>query len=146
MKVIIQRVNHGSVRVDGVTIGEIGKGLLLLVGFGAGDDSSKLAPMAEKIRYMRLFPDNGNKFHLSVVDIAGAVLAVPQFTLYADTSKGRRPDFFDALHPEKAEPLFNEFVEKLKAAGIRQVETGRFGAYMQVSLENDGPVTISLEN
>ena len=146
MRVIIQRVNHGSVRVDGVTIGEIDKGLLLLVGFGAEDDSSKLSPMAEKIRHMRLFPDNGNKFHLSVVDATGAVLAVPQFTLYADTSKGRRPDFFGALHPEKAESLFGEFVEKLKAAGIRQVETGRFGAYMQVTLENDGPVTISLEN
>ena len=123
----------------------MGKGLLLLVGFGKEDDSSKLRPMAEKLLNMRVFPDEKGRFHFSVIDMAGEVLAVPQFTLYADTKKGRRPEFFSAKEPKEATRLFDEFVEQLNELHSEKVATGSFGAYMKVSLENDGPVTIMLE-
>lgn len=145
MKVILQRVNRAAVMVEGETIGSIERGLLLLVGLGTGDDEGKLKPMAEKIVNMRIFPNDEGKFHFSVLDVGGAVLAVPQFTLFADTSKGRRPEFFGAMHPGEAEPMFGKFVEVVRGLGVR-VETGRFGAHMHVALENDGPVTISLES
>jgi D-aminoacyl-tRNA deacylase len=147
MRVIIQRVNSSSVAVHGRVVGEIGHGLMALVGFGAGDDESKLAPMAEKIANMRLFPDDRSHFNLSLQETKGGILAVPQFTLYADTTKGRRPDFTKALGPEKAAELFDKFVSVLRSIpGLDRIETGEFGAHMQVSLVNDGPVTITLES
>lgn len=145
MKVILQRVNQASVTVADKVVGDIGRGLLLLVGFKEGDDDSKLWPMAEKLRNLRVFPDEAQRFHLSLLDISGEVLVVPQFTLYADTSKGRRPDFFSALKPELAEALFHAFSAELRRLGIKRVAEGVFGAHMQVRLENDGPVTIILE-
>ncbi len=145
MKVLLQRVSSASVVVDGKTSGAIERGLLLLTGFGAGDDSSKLAPMAQKVANMRVFPNDEGRFHYSVLEVSGDLLAVPQFTLYADTSKGRRPEFFSALAPAEAAKLFDEFVNELKKAGVKRVETGVFGADMKVSLLNDGPVTIMVE-
>ena len=144
MKVVIQRVNSASVKVDGEVVGAIDKGLLLLVGFGKDDSEQALIPVAKKISNMRLFPDKNKKFDKSVLETSGGVLAVPQFTLFADTSKGRRPEFFSALNPDEATQLFETFLTCLKDTGISKVESGRFGAYMQVSLENDGPVTIIL--
>lgn len=146
MKVLLQRVNYASVKVDEQVIAEINKGLLLLTGFGEGDDAGKLKPMAEKIVNMRIFPDSKGRFHLSVLDIDGSVLVVPQFTLFADTSKGRRPEFFRALKPQSASILIDKFVDAFKQLGIKDILSGQFGAHMKVGLENDGPVTIMLEN
>lgn len=145
MRVLIQRVNHACVSVDGQTSGAIERGLLLLVGFGKGDSSSVLHPMAQKIATMRLFPEGKSHFHLSLLDVAGGALLVPQFTLYAETGKGRRPDFFASLEPQAATKLFDEFVGVMKSTGVSPVAQGVFGAYMKVGLENDGPVTIWLE-
>lgn len=146
MRVILQRVRKASVEIDGKVVGACGVGLLLLVGFGEGDTARKLQPMAEKLALMRIFPDDRGRFHHSLQEIRGGVLVVPQFTLFADTSKGRRPDFFGALHPEFAKPLFEAFPAALLAAGIEHVASGVFGAEMLVSLENDGPVTIIVES
>ena len=146
MKVVVQRVNHSSVVVDEKVIGEVGKGLMVLVGFGKDDDASKLKPMAEKIVNLRIFPDKNGRFHHSCLEVSGGILLVPQFTLYADTKKGRRPEFFEAKAPEEATKLFERFIEVMRSSGIENVEAGEFGAYMKVALENDGPVTISLEN
>ena len=145
MKVLLQRVSRASVSVEGEITGQIGQGVLLLVGIGKTDDAAVLKPMAEKISTLRIFPDENGRFHHSLLDISGGALAVPQFTLFADTNKGRRPEFFEAAPPEKASPLFDAFVEELKRAGIKSVQTGVFGAHMQVELLNDGPVTIMLE-
>jgi len=146
MRVLIQRVNHASVSVAGRTVGAIKQGLLLLVGFGQNDTATKLKPMAEKIANLRIFSNEERKFDLSLLDIKGRALLIPQFTLYADTSKGRRPDFTASLQPEAARQLFNEFVAVFSATiGLNRVEKGEFGAYMQVELQNDGPVTILLE-
>lgn len=146
MKVLLQRVSRALVSVGDETISEIGPGLCLLVGLGAEDDQSKLAPMANKIANLRIFPDEKGRFHFSVLDTKGSALVVPQFTLYADTSHGRRPEFFSALAPDKAAPLVEQFAKALRTAGVAQVGAGRFGAHMQVSLTNDGPVTIMLES
>ncbi len=145
MRVITQRVSRASVRVAGATVGSIGPGLMLLVGFGKDDDTRVLQPVADKIATMRIFSDERGRFDASVLDTNGAILAVPQFTLYADTAKGRRPEFFQALAPEPATQLFTEFKAALRRAGVSQVESGVFGANMEVELVNDGPVTISLE-
>jgi D-aminoacyl-tRNA deacylase len=145
MKVVIQRVNYASVKVSGETVGEISRGVCLLVGFGPEDDASKLKPMAEKIVNMRIFPNEEGRFDRSTLEIGGAVLAVPQFTLYADTRKGRRPDFFGALEPAAASRLFDEFVALLGKTGAAKVAAGVFGGDMKVALENDGPVTIVVE-
>ena len=145
MRVLLQRVNQASVTVDNKIVGQINRGLLLLVGFGEGDDESKLKPMATKISEMRIFEDEKSKFNHSVLDIKGEILCVPQFTLYANTSKGRRPDFFGALKPDLAAKLFDEFTKVLQATGVSKMATGVFGAYMKVNLENDGPVTIMVE-
>ena len=145
MRVLLQRVSKASVSVEGKVLGEISRGLLLLTGFGKGDDESKLLPMLEKIINFRIFPDEKGRFDKSVLDIGGEILVVSQFTLYADTTKGRRPDFFNALEPDKARALCDSFVELLKAKGIAKVACGEFGAHMFVNLENDGPVTIMLE-
>ncbi len=146
MKVLLQRVNNASVEVDGTIVGKIGLGLLLLTGFGEGDDESVCDPMASKISTLRIFPDEKGRFDKSVLDVGGEVLVVPQFTLFADTSKGRRPEFFGALKPELAKPLVDVFKTQLLNTGISKVETGIFGAHMKVSLLNDGPVTIMLES
>lgn len=144
MKVVIQRVSHASVKVNGEIAGEIETGFMILVGIREGDTAQGADHMAEKVAHLRIMADGGGKMNCSLLDTQGAVLAISQFTLYADT-KGRRPGFTDAARPEAAEPLFAKFVEALRQKGIR-VETGVFGADMQVSLVNDGPVTIVLES
>ena len=130
--------------VDGGIVGKIGPGLLLLVGVGPGDDRQDLAGLAKKLVEMRIFDDEDGKMNRSVLDAGGAVLAVSQFTLFADTKRGRRPSFTDAAPPVVAEPVFDGLVSALKRTGIR-VETGVFGARMNVSLINDGPVTLILD-
>ena len=147
MRVHLQRVNHACVVVKGETVGKIDRGLLLLVGFGVEDTEEGLQPMAHKIAHLRVFPDERGRFHFSVKDVQGGVLLVPQFTLFADMKRGRRPDFISALEPAKASPFFDQFVELFREIPeISQVATGIFGADMKVSLENDGPVTLLLES
>ena len=124
--------------------GRIGRGFLLLVGFTHGDDDARLSWMADKIAGLRLFPDAEEKLNLALADVGGAVLVVSQFTLYGDASRGRRPSFVDAARPETAIPLYERFVALLRARGLA-VETGEFGAAMEVELVNDGPVTLWLE-
>lgn len=145
MKVILQRVSRAKVTVLGEVVGEIAQGLLLLVGFGQGDTRACLQPMADKILTMRVFPNDAGRFDLSVLDVQGEILAVPQFTLYADTSKGRRPEFFQALKPQEAEALFGDLLSLLRDSGARRVASGVFGAHMLVESVNDGPVTITVE-
>jgi D-aminoacyl-tRNA deacylase len=145
MKVLLQRVNHASVIVDDKIVGRINRGLLLLVGFGADDTAALLQPFCRKIAQLRLFPDQARSFHLSLLEVGGEVLLVPQFTLYADTAKGRRPEFFAALRPDLATDLFDRFVGCFRELNIASVQTGTFGAHMKVSLENDGPVTLMIE-
>ena len=148
MRVLVQRVSRAGVRVDGCEVGAIDRGLLLLVGIGGEDDESVLAPMAAKIANMRIFPPEGDgdgHFDRSLLDVGGAVLAVSQFTLHANCRKGRRPSFSDAARPERASELFDGFVEAMRALGPT-VETGEFGAMMEVELVNDGPVTIWLDS
>ena len=145
MRIVLQRVREASVTVEGVRISGIGAGLLLLVGVAGGDGEAEADWLAEKISGLRIFRDQENKMNLSVRDVGGGVLAVSQFTLLADTRKGKRPSFVNAAQPEKAEPLFDYFCERLRQAGLSPVETGRFGAMMDVALVNDGPVTIVLE-
>jgi D-tyrosyl-tRNA(Tyr) deacylase len=144
MRVVLQRVSLASVDVDGVRIAEIGTGLLLLIGVGRGDDSIDLQRVARKIVDLRIFEDEDRKMNRSLRDIGGEILAVSQFTLYGDTRKGRRPSFAGAAPPEKARALFDRFVDALAAEGVR-VETGRFGAKMDVELVNAGPVTLIVE-
>lgn len=144
MRILLQRVNHASVRVGDALVGEIGRGLLLLVGFRRGDSAALLPVMAEKITHLRVFPDEQGRFHHSVGEVRGSLLLVPQFTLYGECSKGRRPDFGGALPGAEAAPLFEQFVEVMRARG-HPVATGRFGAHMEVALENDGPVTLMIE-
>ncbi|MHC4937201.1 MAG: D-aminoacyl-tRNA deacylase [Planctomycetota bacterium] len=145
MRVLLQRVSHASVRVDGRIVGGTHAGLLLLVGIGRGDGEAEVQWMAGKIASLRVFPDAAGRMNLSILEAGGGVLAVSQFTLYGDARKGRRPSFVDAEAPERAEPLFQRFVARLRSEGIARVETGVFGADMQVELENAGPVSIWLE-
>ena len=145
MKVIYQRVTSASVTVAGRVIGEIGAGVLLLVGITATDTAADAEKMAKKIAGQRMFSDADGKFNDSLLDVQGSALAVSQFTLYANARHGRRPDFLAAARPEQAQPLFEEFVRQLRAAGIADVQTGEFGADMQVALVNDGPVTLVLD-
>jgi D-aminoacyl-tRNA deacylase len=145
MRAVVQRVTNASVTVGEETVGAIGHGLLILLGAGAGDTPADAELLAEKIANLRIFADDAGRFDRSLLDVAGAALVVSQFTLYADTRKGRRPSFTDAALPEVAEPLVNSFVEALRARGV-VVQTGRFGAMMQVALVNDGPVTIVLDS
>ena len=144
MRIVLQRVSQASVDVDGKRIAEIDRGLLLLVGIAAGDSDIDLAKAAKKMVDLRIFEDEKHKMNQSLRDVGGAVLAVSQFTLCADVSKGRRPSFVDAAPAELAEPLFDSFVEALREEGV-DVQTGEFGAKMAVKLENDGPVTLALE-
>ena len=144
MRVVLQRVSRARVAVEGRTTGEIGQGLLLLVGFTAGDGEEALRWMAEKVVGLRVFADAEGKMNRSVEEIGGGLLVVSQFTLYGDARKGRRPSFVDAARPEVAIPLYESFVELLRATGL-PVGTGEFGAMMEVELVNDGPVTLVLE-
>lgn len=144
MRVLVQRVSQASVSVSGRSVGSIGTGLLLFVGFTHTDDATGLAWMAEKVCGLRIFPDDDNKMNRSVLDVDGGLLVVSQFTLYGDAAKGRRPSFIDAARPEQAVPLYDGFITLLRARTPR-VETGEFGAHMLVSLVNDGPVTLWLE-
>lgn len=144
MKVLLQRVSAASVSVAAEVIADIQTGLLLFVGFRHGDGERELEPMAAKVANLRIFPDAQGRFNHSVLDVRGAALVVPQFTLYADTRRGRRPDFTSALAPEAADGLFQAFVRAVAGTGVERVEAGRFGADMQVRLVNDGPVTIML--
>ncbi len=144
MRVLLQRVSEASVSVAGQEIGRCGNGLLLLIGIKAGDSSAEVHYLAEKCLQLRIFADAEGKMNRSLLDIGGEILAISQFTLYADTRKGRRPSFIEAAAPEISEPLYELFVQELRAAGVR-VATGQFGAEMAVSLVNDGPVTILLE-
>jgi D-tyrosyl-tRNA(Tyr) deacylase len=147
VRVVVQRVTRAEVRVDGAVVGRIGHGLLLLVGFTAGDDEATLAWMAAKIPSLRIFraTDGDSSFERSLEDVNGGLLVVSQFTLYGDARKGRRPSFIDAAPPADAERLYDRFVELLRAQASGPVETGRFGAMMEVELVNDGPVTLLLE-
>lgn len=145
MRVVVQRVTASRVVVDGAVIGKIGRGVNLLVGISPRDTEAELAWMARKCLDLRLFPSLGSdRWDLSVQEIQGEILVVSQFTLYGDCRKGRRPSFDGAAPPAQAEALYNDFVALLKASGLR-VETGRFGAMMQVEIHNDGPVTLLLE-
>jgi len=146
VRVVLQRVSRAAVRVDGKTVGEIGRGFLVLVGFAPTDTEPSIEWMADKILGLRLFGDAEGKMNRDLAEVGGGVLVVSQFTLYGDAKKGRRPSFIDAAPPEIAIPLYERFVALLreKAGGIR-VATGEFGAMMDVELVNDGPVTLQLE-
>jgi D-tyrosyl-tRNA(Tyr) deacylase len=144
MRVLIQRVSKASVTVDGQTISSIGKGLLILLGIGHGDREEQVTFLAEKVANLRIFEDEQGKTNLSILDVNGEAIVVSQFTLYADTRKGRRPSFIDAALPDVAEPLVDQFVELLRGHGVPS-QTGKFGAHMEVEIHNDGPVTIWLE-
>ena len=144
MRVVLQRVSRARVTVDGEGVGEIGPGLLLLVGITTGDTLKEAQWLVQKCLGLRIWPDDAGKMDRSVIDIGGSVLAVSQFTLYGDASRGRRPDFIQAARPEVAKPLFDAFVEALAASGV-PVATGVFGANMAVELVNDGPVTLIID-
>jgi D-aminoacyl-tRNA deacylase len=145
VRIVLQRVKEAYVTVSGEKISDIGPGLLLLVGVAGGDGEPEADWLAEKTARLRIMPDEDGKMNLSVRDTGGAVLAVSQFTLLADTRKGKRPSFIKAAPPEEAARLFDYFCKRLRSAGVATVETGRFGAMMNVHLVNDGPVTIVLE-
>lgn len=144
MRILLQRVSRGEVRVSGRVTGSIGAGFVLLVGFKDGDTAEMLTWMSDKIHGLRLFADEEGKMNLALADVGGAVLVVSQFTLYGDATKGRRPSFLDAARPEVAIPLYEKFISLLRERGLT-VETGEFGAMMEVELVNDGPVTLWLE-
>ena len=144
MRVVLQRVLSGSVRVLGIPIAQIGPGLVILLGIGPKDGERQAQQMVEKIANLRIFEDETGKINRSILDIGGEAIVVSQFTLYADTRKGRRPSFTDAAAPELAQPLVEKFASLLSEQGVA-VQTGEFGAHMLVQITNDGPVTIWLE-
>ena len=145
MKALLQRVSGATVSVAGEVVGSIGQGLVVFVGVANGDTEKDAQYLAEKTTGLRIFGDEEGKLNLSVLDIKGELLLVSQFTLLADTRKGRRPSFIEAAPPAQAEELFGQFVEQVRATGLK-VETGRFQQYMQVEIHNDGPVTILLDS
>jgi D-aminoacyl-tRNA deacylase len=148
VRVVLQRVSRAEVRVEGRVTGKVGVGLLVLAGFAPTDTEESLAWMADKVLGLRVFADAAGKMNLALGDVGGAVLVVSQFTLYGDAAKGRRPSFVDAAPPEVAIPLYERFVALLRERGAgsgTRVETGEFGAMMEVELVNDGPVTLVLE-
>lgn len=145
MRAVVQRVSRAKVTVAGEIAGEIGLGLLVLLGVGREDSEANAAYLAEKIVGLRIFEDDAGKMNRSVLDVGGAVLVVSQFTLYGDARKGKRPSFDDAAPPQRARELYEYFVEKIRAAGLR-CETGRFQEMMAVELVNEGPVTILLDS
>ncbi|MCF6277823.1 MAG: D-aminoacyl-tRNA deacylase [Anaerolineales bacterium] len=144
MRVLLQRVSHGKVSVDGQTIAEVGHGLVILLGIGEGDGAAQVDYLARKIAQLRIFADQHGKTNLSILDVGGAAIVVSQFTLYADTRKGRRPSFVHAAPPEIAAPLVDQFVSILSAQGV-PTQGGEFGAHMLVEIVNDGPLTIWME-
>jgi D-tyrosyl-tRNA(Tyr) deacylase len=144
MKAVLQRVNKGSVSVGGKKIADISHGLVILLGVGPEDTQDTAKKLAQKISNLRIFQDHKGKMNLSLLDIQGEALVVPQFTLFADTSRGHRPSFTKAAPPEKAQPLARYFSTCLRELGVPTQE-GEFGAYMQVEIHNDGPVTIELD-
>jgi len=145
VKAVLQRVSRAEVRVGGEAVGRIGRGLLLLVGFGRDDDMDQITWMADKVLGLRIFADDEGKMNRSLAEAAGDLLVVSQFTLYGDASKGRRPSFVAAAAPEEAEALYQRFVAELRGRSQCDVETGVFGAMMDVDSVNDGPVTLLLE-
>jgi D-tyrosyl-tRNA(Tyr) deacylase len=145
MRALIQRVSRASVTVDGKVVGEIGRGLLVLLGVGQGDGEAQVKTLADKIVHLRIFGDDEGKMNRSLLDVSGEVLVVSQFTLYADMHRGRRPGFTDAAPPTVAEPLFELFKDTLVSYGVK-VASGVFGAYMGIDLRNDGPVTLWLDS
>jgi D-tyrosyl-tRNA(Tyr) deacylase len=144
MRIVVQRVSRATVRVEEETVGSIGPGLLALVAFSAGDGDAQLAWMARKLIGLRVFPDDERRMNRSVREVGGSLLVISQFTLYGDTSRGMRPSFTGAASPEKAEGLYELFLDALRAEGV-PVESGRFAAMMDVELVNDGPVTLILD-
>jgi len=144
MRVVLQRVNRGAVVVDGEEIAEIDHGLIILLGVGPDDGEEQIEYLVNKIATLRIFEDDQGKINRSILDISGEAIVVSQFTLYADTRKGRRPSFTKAAPPEIAKPLVDRFAERLVQVGV-PTQTGEFGAHMQVEIQNDGPVTIWLE-
>lgn len=146
MKALIQRVTAGKVRINDKVIGSIEKGYVILLGIKEGDSEKEADLLAEKIINLRVMSDENDKMNLSIKDADGEILVVSQFTLYADTTGGRRPSFIRAAKPELAEKLYLYFIDKLKQLGVKNVQTGEFGAYMTVEIVNDGPVTIMLDS
>ena len=144
MRILLQRVRRAGVSVAGRSVAEIGLGMVILVGIGLDDGDEHARYLAEKVANLRIFEDEAGKFNHSLLDVGGQVIVVSQFTLYADTRKGRRPSFTDAAPPEQAAPLVARFAELLRQQGV-PTQTGEFGAHMLVEIENDGPVTIWLE-
>lgn len=145
MRVIVQRVQRGSVQVEGRTVGRVEQGYVLLVGVTHGDSEAEAERLAEKVAHLRIFEDEAGKMNRSLLDVGGAALVVSQFTLYANARRGRRPDFIAAAPPDVAEPLVAYFADALRARGVGRVEGGVFGAHMLVEIMNDGPVTIILD-
>jgi D-tyrosyl-tRNA(Tyr) deacylase len=145
MRAVVQRVSRARVVIDGETVGEIGRGLLVLLGVTHADTAEAAAWLADKVVGLRIFNDADGKMNLGVADVGGGVLVVSQFTLYGDCQKGRRPSFIDAARPEVAIPLYEAFVNGVRALGV-PAATGRFGAMMQVELVNDGPVTLIVDS
>lgn len=145
MKALLQRVTSASVSLAGEVVGSIGRGLVAFIGVANGDTEKDARYLAQKIVNLRIFSDEKDRFNLSALDIGGELLLVSQFTLLADTRKGRRPSFTDAAPPAEAEELFAQFVDEVRDSGLK-VETGRFQQYMQVKIHNDGPVTILLDS
>ena len=144
MKVLVQRVTSANVKVNNKVVGEINRGILLLVGFTQSDTTKEIDYMVDKVINLRIFDDENGVMNKSLLDTGGSILSVSQFTLYADSSKGRRPSYINALNGDEAIVIYDDFNKKLKEKNVK-VETGIFGAYMQVELINDGPITIMLE-
>lgn len=145
MKAVVQRVSEGNVTVDGEVVGEIEQGLVVLLGITEGDTEADIEAIVQKLINLRIFADESGRMNLSLLDIEGAILSISQFTLYGDVRKGRRPSFSKAAPPEEAEKLYDQFNEYIKAQNV-PLETGTFGAMMDVSLTNDGPVTFVIES
>lgn len=145
MRALVQRVSGASVTVGGEVIGQIGRGLVVLLGIAAWDGEDEARYIVDKAVNLRIFPDEEGRFNRSALDVGAELLVVSQFTLYGDTRRGRRPSFADAAPPERAQELFQRTVELFKESGLK-VETGRFQAHMLVSIQNDGPVTIMLDS
>ncbi len=145
MRAVVQRVREGSVTVEGRVVGQVGGGYVILLGVTHQDGPAEARKLAEKIAYLRVFEDEQGKMNRSALDVGAEMLVISQFTLLADTRRGRRPSFTDAARPDVAEPLVARFIQELNALGVAKVETGVFGAFMLVSIQNDGPVTIILD-
>jgi D-tyrosyl-tRNA(Tyr) deacylase len=144
LRIVVQRVKSGRVLVAGHAVAEIGKGLVILLGIGPADGETQARTLCEKVAHLRIFEDDKGKMNLSVLDVGGQAIVVSQFTLYADTRKGRRPSFIDAALPELARPLVERFAEMLRQLGV-PTQMGEFAAHMLVEIANDGPVTLWLE-